>query len=107
MACNRAPYKKTLNHTCVSQTAYARCTCPDEAHCGLRMLMLDVRNAISKILDRYTLVEIVDITLRKMRRDKIAPASAARSIDLEVLLGGWSTPLRDRSATAEGKSHAA
>ncbi len=28
---------------CVSQTAYARCTCPDEDHCGLRMLMLDVR----------------------------------------------------------------
>src|SRR5688572_16090944 len=30
---------------CVSQTQYERCTCPDEAHCGLRMLMLDVRNA--------------------------------------------------------------
>src|SRR5215210_9323083 len=55
---------------CVSQTAYSRCTCPDEAHCGLRMLMLDVRNAISKILDRYSLAQIVEITLRKMRRDK-------------------------------------
>src|SRR4051812_14614530 len=32
---------------CVSQTAYSKCTCPDEAHCGLRMLMLDVRNAIA------------------------------------------------------------
>lgn len=38
---------------CVSQTAYERCTCPDEDHCGLRMLMLDVRNAIARILDRY------------------------------------------------------
>ena len=56
---------------CVSQTAYARCTCPDENHCGLRMLMLDVRNAISDILDRYTLAQIVDITLRKMRRDRV------------------------------------
>ncbi|HMJ05456.1 MAG TPA: Rrf2 family transcriptional regulator [Chthoniobacterales bacterium] len=56
---------------CVSQTAYARCTCPDEAHCGLRMLMFDVRNAISRILDRYTLATIVGITLRKMRRDKV------------------------------------
>src|ERR1051326_606745 len=27
---------------CVSQTAYEKCTCPDEVHCGLRMLMLDV-----------------------------------------------------------------
>jgi Rrf2 family protein len=57
---------------CVSQTQYARCTCPDEDHCGLRMLMLDVRNAIAEILDRYTLAEIVEITLRKLRRDKIA-----------------------------------
>jgi Rrf2 family protein len=56
---------------CVSVTAYERCTCPDEAHCGLRMLMLDVRNAIARILDRYVLGDIVDITLRKMRRDNV------------------------------------
>jgi Rrf2 family protein len=56
---------------CVSQTAYERCTCPDEAHCGLRMLMLDVRNAIARILDRYVLGDIVEITLRKMRRDGV------------------------------------
>jgi Rrf2 family protein len=54
---------------CVSQTAYEKCTCPDEAHCGLRMLMLDVRNAIAGILDRYTLADVVGITLRKLRRD--------------------------------------
>lgn len=54
---------------CVSQTAYEKCTCPDEAHCGLRMLMLDVRNAISGILDRYTLADVVGITLRKLNRD--------------------------------------
>ena len=54
---------------CVSQTAYERCSCPDEAHCGLRMLMLDVRNAIATILDRYTLAQTVDVTLRKIRRD--------------------------------------
>ena len=56
---------------CVSQTAYERCTCPDEDHCGLRMLMLDVRNAIARILDRYTLADIVEITLRKLRRDGV------------------------------------
>jgi Rrf2 family protein len=56
---------------CVSQTAYERCTCPDEDHCGLRMLMLDVRNAIARILDRYVLGDVVDITLRKMRRDNV------------------------------------
>src|SRR5688572_2109250 len=56
---------------CVSQTAYEKCTCPDETHCGLRMLMLDVRNAISGILDRYTLADVVEVTLRKLRRDQI------------------------------------
>ncbi len=57
---------------CVSQTAYEPCTCPDEAHCGLRMLMVDVRNAIADILDRYSLADVVEITLRKMRRDSIS-----------------------------------
>ncbi|HEY4989258.1 MAG TPA: Rrf2 family transcriptional regulator [Opitutaceae bacterium] len=62
---------------CVSQTAYEPCSCPDEVHCGLRMLMVDVRNAIAGILDRYTLADVVEITLRKMRRDSISlPFSA-------------------------------
>lgn len=56
---------------CVSQSAYERCSCPDEEHCGLRILMLDVRNAISNILDRFTLADIVEITLRKMRKNKV------------------------------------
>lgn len=56
---------------CVSQSAYEKCTCPDEAHCGLRMLMLDVRNAIAGILDRYTLADVVEVTLRKLRRDDV------------------------------------
>jgi len=54
---------------CVSQSAYTPCSCPDEAHCGLRMLMLDVRNAIAGILDRYTLADVVDVTTRKLLRD--------------------------------------
>jgi DNA-binding IscR family transcriptional regulator len=71
---------------CVSQTAYARCTCPDEAHCGLRMLMFDVRNAISRILDRYSLADIVEITLRKMRRDKVKSIFGTRLPELKTLL---------------------
>ena len=56
---------------CVSQTAYEPCNCPDEAHCGLRMLMLDVRNAIAAILDRYTLADVVEVTTRNMQRDGV------------------------------------
>lgn len=54
---------------CVSQMKYEKCSCPDEEHCGLRMLMLDVRNAIAEILDRYTLGQVVSVTLRKWKRD--------------------------------------
>jgi Rrf2 family protein len=71
---------------CVSQTSYARCSCPDEAHCGLRILMFDVRNAISTILDRYTLADIVEITLRKYRRDKVTPPFLNRAISLTSIL---------------------
>lgn len=56
---------------CVSQNFYEKCSCPDEDHCGLRMLMLDVRNAIANVLDQHTLAETVEITLRKYRRDKL------------------------------------
>jgi len=56
---------------CVSQTAYEPCTCPDQEHCGLHMLMLDVRNSLANILDRYTLADTVELTLRKMRRDRV------------------------------------
>lgn len=57
---------------CASEGAYERCTCPDEVHCGIRMLMIDVRNAIAGILDRYSLAQVVEVTLRKMRRDGVA-----------------------------------
>jgi Rrf2 family protein len=80
--------------SCVSQIAYERCTCPDEEHCGLRMLMSDVRNAISNILDRFTLADVVEVTLRKMRRDNVPlpfaadsiPAARSKSAD-ETLVG--------------------
>lgn len=61
---------------CASETAYEPCTCPDEDHCGLRMLMIDVRNAIANILDRYSLADVVTVTLRKMERDGLVPVIA-------------------------------
>ena len=44
---------------CVSKMAYERCVCPDEESCGLRLVMLDVRNAIADILDHTTLADVV------------------------------------------------
>jgi Rrf2 family protein len=86
---------------CVSQTSYARCSCPDEVHCGLRMLMFDVRNAISTILDRYTLADIVEITLRKYRRDKIAPPFLQRSLPLRSALAENLKTLRSARRAVE------
>lgn len=43
---------------CVSHMAYEPCGCPDERTCGLRLVMVDVRNAISDILDNTTLTDV-------------------------------------------------
>ncbi len=43
---------------CVSQSAYSRCPeCRDEHSCAIRIVMKDVRDAISNILDGTTLAE--------------------------------------------------
>ena len=64
---------------CASETEYEPCTCPDPEHCGLRMLMIDVRNAIANILDRYTLGDVVTVTMRKMERDGLVPVPPSPS----------------------------
>jgi len=102
--------------SCVSVTAYEPCTCPDEAHCGLRMLMLDVRNAIARILDRYVLGDVVDITLRKMRRDGVPipfmveqllhPKPVAQGVpafEIENPLGGFLAELEGKTATGKAE----
>ena len=45
---------------CVSQMAYEPCGCPDEQTCGLRLVMDDVRNAISNILDHTSLDDVLN-----------------------------------------------
>lgn len=44
---------------CVSETAYRRCTeCHDEATCGVRLVMKDVRDAITNVLDHTSLLDM-------------------------------------------------
>lgn len=44
---------------CASQTAYRRCEeCVDEATCGIRWAMKEVRDATSQILDKTTLAAL-------------------------------------------------
>jgi Rrf2 family protein len=45
---------------CVSQTAYRTCDeCADEATCGIRAVMHDVRDATAQILDRESLAAVL------------------------------------------------
>lgn len=45
---------------CVSLTAYQKCEeCADERTCGIRLVMKDVRDAISEILDHTSIAEMV------------------------------------------------
>ncbi len=43
---------------CVSLRYYGRCSCPDEATCPLRDVMIDVRDVMLEILDKETLAEL-------------------------------------------------
>jgi Rrf2 family protein len=43
---------------CVSLRYYEPCSCPDEATCSLRDVMIDVRDQMLEILDRETLADL-------------------------------------------------
>ena len=44
--------------SCVSLRYYSKCSCPDEATCALRDVMIDVRDAILEILDNQSLADL-------------------------------------------------
>lgn len=65
---------------CVSLRYYGPCSCPDEATCPLRDVMIDVRDAMLEILDHET---IADLAAREGRasidpRGRHADALAGR-----------------------------
>lgn len=46
---------------CVSEMAYAKCTeCGNEATCGIRLVMKDVRDEMARILDGTTLADVLE-----------------------------------------------
>ena len=66
----------------------------DEAHCGLNVLVLEVRNTIANSPGHYTLADTVEITLRKMRRDRM-PIPFVGVIHLPVQMTQCSRPGQD------------
>jgi Rrf2 family protein len=60
---------------CVSEKAYVRCEeCVDEATCGTRMVMKQVRDAMVGILDRTTLADVQEQSARARARALTAVA---------------------------------
>jgi Rrf2 family protein len=45
--------------SCVSETAYEPCGCPDVEACGLRRVMQEVRDTVAGIMERTTLADLV------------------------------------------------
>ncbi len=46
---------------CVSKTTHGKCDeCIDEASCGIRLIMKDVHDAITNILDQTSLADVVE-----------------------------------------------
>jgi len=54
---------------CVSLRYYEPCSCPDEATCSLRDVMLDVRDAMLQILDNESLADLA----ARQGRDSLDP----------------------------------
>ncbi|MFT0891948.1 RrF2 family transcriptional regulator [Pseudochelatococcus sp. G4_1912] len=53
---------------CASKTAYRPCDdCQDEQLCAVRLMMMEVREAIARVLDKRTLAE-----MRDMPKDEMA-----------------------------------
>ena len=44
--------------SCVSEQFYEKCSCPDESRCAIRSAMKEVRDAIAKILENFTVADL-------------------------------------------------
>jgi len=54
---------------CLSDTSYTRCEeCVDEASCGIRLVMADVKRAMAEVLDSVTLADMVERSETERRR---------------------------------------
>lgn len=56
--------------SCVSENFYEKCSCPDEAKCGIRSVMKEVRDAVVKILEKVTVADLCQ-RVRNLEADQI------------------------------------
>ena len=64
--------------SCVSETAYERCSeCRNEATCGIRLVMKEVRDAMADILDGTSLADMV-------QRSRNAAPAGVETLSYEI-----------------------
>jgi Rrf2 family protein len=56
--------------SCVSENFYEKGSCPDEARCGIRSVMKEVRDAVVKILEKITVADLCQ-RARNLEADQI------------------------------------
>jgi Rrf2 family protein len=58
--------------SCVSESYYEKCTCPDESRCAIRSVMKEVREAVVKIVERTTIAELCE-RWRHLQQEPLNP----------------------------------
>ncbi len=59
--------------SCVSETFYEKCSCPDETRCPIRDVMKEVRDGIVKLMERTTLADLAE-RARKLEHEPMSGA---------------------------------
>lgn len=59
--------------SCVSESFYEKCSCPDESRCAIRSVMKEARDAVVKVVERVTIAELCE----RARRLQHEPMNAS------------------------------
>jgi Rrf2 family protein len=56
--------------SCVSESFYEKCSCPDESRCAIRSVMREIREAVVKVAERVTVAELCE-RWRKLQQESM------------------------------------
>lgn len=62
--------------SCVSESFYEKCSCPDESRCAIRSVMKEIREAVVKVAERVTIEELCE-RWRKLQGQPLTPLDFA------------------------------
>ena len=62
---------------CVSEKFYKPCSCPNEAHCAIRSVMIEVRSAILGVVENVSIADLCE-------RSSHLQASSAEGMDYTI-----------------------